>query len=123
MVPIGIKVKKASQVLVLTYEDAEFELSYEFLRVHSPSAEVRGHGGGEGILQFVKKDVGLLAVEPAGNYALKLTFDDGHDTGLYDWNYLRHLCENQTSMWAEYKARLEREGKSRESATINFKAL
>src|SRR5690554_6807610 len=123
MVPIGIKVKKASQVLVLTYEDAEFELSYEFLRVHSPSAEVRGHGGGEGILQFGKKDVGLLAVEPADNYALKLTFDDGHDTGLYDWNYLRHLCENQTSMWAEYKARLEREGKSRESATINFKAL
>src|SRR5690554_1637098 len=123
MVPIGIKVKKASQVLVLTYEDAEFELSYEFLRVHSPSAEVRGHGGGEGILQFGKKDVGLLAVEPAGNYALKLTFDDGHDTGLYDWNYLRRLCENQTSMWAEYKARLEREGKSRESATINFKAL
>src|SRR5690554_1811048 len=123
MVPIGIKVKKASQVLVLTYEDAEFELSYEFLRVHSFSAEVRGHGGGEGILQFGKKDVGLLAVEPAGNYALKLTFDDGHDTGLYDWNYLRHLCENQTSMWAEYKARLEREGKSRESATINFKAL
>src|SRR5690554_3141023 len=123
MVPIGIKVKKASQVLVLTYEDAEFELSYEFLRVHSPSAEVRGHGGGEGILQFGKKDVGLLAVEPAGNYALKLTFDDCHDTGLYDWNYLRHLCENQTSMWAEYKARLEREGKSRESATINFKAL
>src|SRR5690554_6579208 len=123
MVPIGIKVKKASQVLVLTYEDAEFELSYEFLRVHSPSAEVRGHGGGEGILQFGKKDVGLLAVEPAGNYALKLTFDDGHDTGLYDWNYLRHSCENQTSMWAEYKARLEREGKSRESATINFKAL
>src|SRR5690554_2713354 len=123
MVPIGIKVKKASQVLVLTYEDAEFELTYEFLRVHSPSAEVRGHGGGEGILQFGKKDVGLLAVEPAGNYALKLTFADGHDTGLYDWNYLRHLCENQTSMWAEYKARLEREGKSRESATINFKAL
>src|SRR5690554_2520943 len=123
MVPIGIKVKKASQVLVLTYEDAEFELSYEFLRVHSPSAEVRGHGGGEGILQFGRKDVGLLAVEPAGNYALKLTFDDGHDTGLYDWNYLRHLCENQTGMWAEYKARLEREGKSRESATINFKAL
>src|SRR5690554_3187642 len=123
MVPIGIKVKKASQVLVLTYEDAEFELSYEFLRVHSPSAEVRGHGGGEGILQFGKKDVGLLAVEPAGNYALKLTFDDGHDTGLYDWNYLRHLCENQTSMWAECKARLEREGKSRESATINIKAL
>src|SRR5690554_6386047 len=123
MVPIGIKVRKACQVLVRTYEDAEFELSYEFLRVHSPSAEVRGHGGGEGILQFGKKDVGLLAVQPAGNYALKLTFDDGHDTGLYDWNYLRHLCENQTSMWAEYKARLEREGKSRESATINFKAL
>src|SRR5690554_816079 len=122
MVPIGIKVKKASQVLVLTYEDAEFELSYEFLRVHSPSAEVRDHDDDEGILQFGKKDVGLLAVEPAGNYALKLTFDDGHDTGLYDWNYLRHLCENQTSMWAEYKARLEREGKSRESATINFKA-
>lgn len=123
MVPKGIKVKKSSQTLALSYDDAEYELSYEFLRVNSPSAEVRGHGGGEGTLQHGKKDVSLLAVSPVGNYALKLTFDDGHDTGLYDWNYLRHLCLNQDSIWAEYLARLEREGKRRESATINFKAL
>lgn len=123
MVPKGIKVKKTSQVLVLTYDDAEYELPYEYLRVHSPSAEVRGHGGGVGTLQYGKKDVGLLAINPVGNYALKLTFDDGHDTGLYDWNYLRHLCLNQDNIWAEYLARLEREGKSRNSATINYKAL
>lgn len=123
MVPTGIKVNKSSQTLALTYDDAEYQLSYEFLRVNSPSAEVRGHGGGAGTLQHGKRNVGLLSVSPVGNYALKLAFDDGHDTGLYDWNYLRHLCLNQDSIWAEYLARLEREGKSRDSATINFKAL
>lgn len=105
------------------YGDEQFELPYEFLRVYSPSAEVRGHGTGNGVLQTGKKDVGLLRIEPAGNYALKLVFDDGHDSGLYDWAYLRHLCLNQQSLWQDYLGQLAAAGKSRESSQINFKAL
>jgi DUF971 family protein len=123
VIPTSIKVKKNSRCLELTYGDSVHELSYEFLRVYSPSAEVRGHGIGNGVLQTGKKDVVLLRIEPAGNYALKLVFDDGHDSGLYDWNYLRHLCDNQQSLWQEYLDNLAEAGKSRDSAQINFKAL
>lgn len=123
MIPSAIKVKKTSQTLALTYNDGSFELPFEFLRVYSPSAEVRGHMGQGGVLPHGKKDVGLLRIEPTGNYALKLVFDDGHDSGLYDWDYLRHLCLNQTQLWTEYLARLAREGKKRESPVIHFKAL
>jgi len=123
MVPDAIKVKKSSRCVALTYDGCEYELSYEFLRVHSPSAEVRGHGVGNEVLQYGKKDVGLLSMEPAGNYALKLVFDDGHDSGLYDWKYLHHLATHQESLWQEYLERLEKAGKSRESGQINFRAL
>ena len=98
--PSKINVKAGSGIVELTYDgQSQFEpgdsvrcyaLSFEFLRVHSPSAEVRGHGVGNEVLQYGKKDVGLLGMEPAGNYALKLVFDDGHDSGLYDWKYLHH---------------------------------
>lgn len=100
-----------------------YDLPYEFLRVHSPSAEVRGHGVGNEVLQYGKKDVTLLRIEPAGNYALKLVFDDGHDSGLYDWNYLHHLALNQESLWADYLQKLQTAGKSREAATISIKEL
>lgn len=123
LIPKSIKVKKISQSLQLTYSDSTFELPYEFLRVHSPSAEVRGHGVGNDVLQFGKKDVVLLRIEPAGNYALKLVFDDGHDSGLYDWEYLRHLCVNRDTLWQTYLERLQAAGRSRESAQISFKAL
>ena len=123
MIPSAIKVKKSSRCLELRYGEEQFELPYEFLRVWSPSAEVRGHGTGNGVLQTGKKDVGLLRIEPAGNYALKLVFDDGHDSGLYDWAYLRHLCLNQESLWQDYLGQLAAAGKSRESSQINFKAL
>ncbi|GGY52351.1 1-(5-phosphoribosyl)-5-((5-phosphoribosylamino) methylideneamino)imidazole-4-carboxamide isomerase [Bacterioplanes sanyensis] len=123
MIPTSIKVHKTSRTLVLGYEDGQYELSFELLRVYSPSAEVRGHGTGNGVLQYGKKDVGLLRIEPAGNYALKLVFDDGHDSGLYDWNYLRHLCLNQQSLWQEYLQQLEAAGKERSSNEIQFKAL
>lgn len=123
MIPSAIKVKKNSQTLQLTYPDGEFELSYEFLRVHSPSAEVRGHGGGPAVLQYGKQDVVILQIVPTGNYALQLVFDDGHNSGLYDWVYLRYLCDNQHQLWQDYLARLEKAGKQRQSPVINFKAL
>lgn len=123
MIPSSIKVKKASRCLELGYGDDVYQLSFELLRVHSPSAEVRGHGVGNEVLQYGKKDVVLLSMEQAGNYALKLVFDDGHDSGLYDWKYLHHLCLNQESLWQSYLERLQAAGKSRESAQISFKAL
>lgn len=123
MIPSSIKVRKSSRCLELGYNDSSYQLSFEFLRVYSPSAEVRGHGVGNEVLQFGKKDVVLLSIEPAGNYALKLVFDDGHDSGLYDWKYLHHLCLNQDDLWADYLEKLQQAGKQRESASINFKAL
>lgn len=123
MIPSGIKVRKASRCVELSYGDDQYSLSFELLRVLSPSAEVRGHGVGNEVLQYGKKDVGLLRMEPAGNYALKLVFDDGHDSGLYDWKYLHHLCLHQDELWADYLQRLEAAGKQRESAQINFRAL
>ena len=123
MIPEAIKVRKSSRCVVLTYGAVDYELSFELLRVMSPSAEVRGHGAGNEVLQYGKRDVGLLNLEPVGNYALKLTFDDGHDTGIYNWSYLHHLCLNQTTLWQEYLQRLEQSGKSRESSAIAFKSL
>jgi DUF971 family protein len=128
LIPTDIKVRKKSQCLELTYpnndgSDAVYQLSFELLRVYSPSAEVRGHGVGNEVLQCGKKDVTLLNIEPAGNYALKLIFDDGHDSGLYDWKYLRHLCDQQDELWQDYLSRLEKAGLSRESNVIQFKSL
>ena len=127
MIPSNIKVRKKSRCLELTYAETAgeetYQLSFEMLRVLSPSAEVRGHGVGNEILQTGKKDVAILNIEPAGNYALKLIFDDGHDSGLYDWKYLRHLCENQQELWQGYLQKLEDAGSSRESNVIQFKKL
>lgn len=123
MLPSAINVKKNSLTLQLSYPDGTYELPFELLRVLSPSAEVSGHGGKGGQLPYGKKEVRILRIEPAGNYALKIVFDDGHDSGLYDWEYLRHLCLNQADVWADYLERLAAEGKTRESPVINFKAL
>jgi DUF971 family protein len=128
LIPSDIKVRKQSQCLELTYPndsggDDRFQLSFELLRVHSPSAEVRGHGTGNDVLQYGKKEVVLLNIEPAGNYALKLIFDDGHDSGLYDWKYLRHLCENRDELWQRYLKRLGQAGLARDSNVIQFKSL
>ena len=84
---------------------------------------MRGHGVGNEVLQHGKKDVVLLNIEPAGNYALKLIFDDGHDSGLFDWKYLRHLCDNQEQLWQDYLGKLESAGFSRASTVIQFKSL
>lgn len=123
MKPTKIKVLKASRALELSYGLESYRLSFEFLRVFSPSAEVRGHGTGNAVLQSGKKAVGLLRLEPAGNYALKLVFDDGHDSGLYDWRYLKHLCDQKEALWSDYLDQLAVAGASRESQLINFRAL
>ncbi|EXF95031.1 1-(5-phosphoribosyl)-5-[(5-phosphoribosylamino)methylideneamino] imidazole-4-carboxamide isomerase [Pseudomonas fluorescens HK44] len=111
--PSAIKLHKASKTLELQYApDEVYHLSAEFLRVHSPSAEVQGHG--KPILQFGKIGVGLDKVEPAGQYALKLTFDDGHDSGLFTWEYLYQLARRYDALWDDYLAELKAAGKTRD---------
>jgi DUF971 family protein len=105
--PTEIRLKRAERVLVVTFADgAAFELPCEYLRVHSPSAEVRGHGLPEPLLVTGKAGVGILKVEPVGNYAVKLTFDDGHDSGLYSWRFLRELGEQQAENMRRYRERV-----------------
>lgn len=121
-IPTAIQLHKASKVLSLKYGlDEEYRLPAEFLRVHSPSAEVQGHGNP--ILQFGKLGVGLIKVEPAGQYALKLTFDDGHDSGLFTWEYLEQLAQRQTQLWDEYLAELKAAGKSRDPSEQVIKLM
>ncbi|MBN3860963.1 DUF971 domain-containing protein [Pseudomonas frederiksbergensis] len=113
MLPTDIKLHKASKTLTLKYASGEeYHLPAEFLRVHSPSAEVQGHG--KPILQFGKIGVGLSKVEPAGQYALKLTFDDGHDSGLFTWEYLYQLAVRREDLWNDYLAELKAAGKTRD---------
>jgi DUF971 family protein len=107
MRPTSIKLRTKSRVLEVVFDDgARFELPFEYLRVYSPSAEVRGHGPGQETLQLGKHEVGIRAVEPVGHYAVKLVFDDGHDTGLYSWSYLRELGVQHEQKWQQYLARL-----------------
>jgi DUF971 family protein len=117
MTPTNIKLHKQSRQLELLYSDGRgFKLDAEFLRVLSPSAEVRGHGNP--VLQFGKKNVGIIKVEPVGHYAIKLIFDDGHDSGLYSWDYLLDLCEHQEQYWDDYLKTLHAAGKSREPDAV-----
>ena len=117
-IPSNIKLHKKSKTLELIYNETSYELSAEFLRVHSPSAEVRGHGIGNGTLQTGKKFVGISGAEPTGNYALKIIFDDGHDTGLYTWQYLYTLATQQDEYWDSYIKSLEAAGESRDKGLI-----
>jgi DUF971 family protein len=113
--PTEIKLHQASRVLEIGFSDGRtFRLPYEFLRVYSPSAEVRGHGPGQETLQVGKRDVTISSVEPVGHYALRPTFSDGHDTGIYSWDYLYDLGERQDELWARYLKRLEAAGASRD---------
>ena len=113
--PTGIVVHRQSRVLEIAFDDgASFRLPFEFLRVHSPSAEVRGHGPGQEVLQVGKRHVDLLELEPVGNDAVQPRFSDGHSSGLYSWDYLHWLGTNQTSLWETYLERLEAAGASRE---------
>ena len=122
-IPSAIKFHNQSQQLELTWQDESYLLPAELLRVLSPSAEVRGHGKGNEVLQFGKKEVRIKKLEPVGNYALKIHFDDGHDSGLYHWQYLQDLASNQQQHWQGYLDKLHAAGKSRESGNIQFKAV
>ena len=121
-IPTAIKLHKASKTLELHYgADERYTLPAEFLRVHSPSAEVQGHG--KPILQTGKLGVGLSSLEPAGNYALKLCFDDGHDSGLFTWDYLDQLGQRQAQLWDDYLAALSAARQSRDPNESAIKLL
>ncbi len=114
--PTAIKLHQASKVLEIAFSDGrEFRLPYEFLRVHSPSAEVRGHGPGQEVLQVGKRDVTIKEVEPIGHYAIRPSFSDGHDTGIYSWDYLYELGERQEALWQRYLERMTAAGASRDA--------
>lgn len=114
--PTEFKVHQKRRFLEVTFEDGKhFELPFELLRVYSPSAEVRGHGPGQEVLVYGKENVNIKGVEPVGNYAVKLVFDDGHDTGLYSWDIFYDLGENQERYWADYLARLKEAGYERQT--------
>lgn len=101
--PTELQLHQASKVLEVSFDDgSRFELPCEYLRVHSPSAEVKGHGPGQEVLQVNKEEVNITRIEPTGNYAVRLYFDDGHHTGLYTWEYLYELGANQEAYWAKY---------------------
>ncbi|MBP6070344.1 MAG: DUF971 domain-containing protein [Candidatus Accumulibacter sp.] len=116
-IPTEIKLHQKSRILEVSFEGGErFELSYEFLRVFTPSAEARGHGPGQEVLQVGKRDVAIDRVEAVGNYAIRPVFSDGHDSGLYSWDLLYNLGLNRDQLWQAYLDRLEKAHASRDSA-------
>ena len=115
--PTSLTLRTQSRVLEISFDEgSEFSLPFEFLRVYSPSAEVRGHGAGQEVLQTGKRNVAITALEPVGNYAVQPQFSDGHNTGIYSWDYLYWLGSNQARLWEDYLRRLEAAGETRESA-------
>ena len=114
-VPSGLTVRKQSRVLEVTFDEEAFSLPFELLRVYSPSAEVRGHGPGQETLQTGMREVSIDALEQVGNYAVQPHFSDGHNTGIYSWDYLYWLGKNQPQLWEDYLIRLEAAGFTRTS--------
>lgn len=114
--PIDIKLHQASRLLEIKFDNnMECMLSCEFLRVYSPSAEVKGHGPGQEVLQIGKEDINITAIEPVGNYAVRLVFSDGHNTGLYSWDYLYNLARDYEALWLEYLGKLSAAGHVRKN--------
>jgi DUF971 family protein len=114
--PEAMTVHGQSRVLEVTFSDgAQFRIPFELMRIYSPSAEVQGHGPGQEVLQTGKRDVELTALEPIGNYAVQPTFSDGHDTGIFSWDYLYFLGSEQEKLWADYEQRLKQAGMSRDA--------
>ncbi|HEY9033041.1 MAG TPA: DUF971 domain-containing protein [Pseudomonadales bacterium] len=112
--PDSLKIRRGSRLLELHYADGKtLHIPFELLRVCSPSAEVRGHSPAQAVLQYGKAEVLINAIEPVGNYAVQIVFDDGHDSGIYTWDYLYQLGTQQDSLWQEYLAKLQAAGKSR----------
>lgn len=113
--PTEIKLHSKSRVLEISFEDKQFRLPCEYLRVYSPSAEVKGHGPGQEVLQIGKESVNIVSIEPVGNYAVKFIYSDAHDSGIYSWDYLYELGEKRTEKWQDYIDRLADNGTSREA--------
>ena len=114
--PTEIKLHQKSRQMEISFGDGKhFELSYEFLRVYSPSAEVRGHGPGQEVLQIGKKNVDITAIEPVGSYAVQPRFSDGHESGIFSWDYLFFLGSQQDDLWKQYEERLAKKGMSRDA--------
>lgn len=114
--PQSLTVHAKSRVLEVSFSDGNtYRIPFELMRVYSPSAEVQGHGPGQEVLQTGKRDVGLSELEPVGNYAVKPVFSDGHDSGIYSWDYLYFLGSQQAQLWADYEARLTAAGVTRDT--------
>ena len=124
--PVEVKLKQAENILEISFDDGlSFQLSAEFLRVHSPSAEVKGHGPGQEVTVPGKRNVAITRLDPVGNYALRIHFDDGHDTGLYTWAYFYEMGRDQEKLWAEYLGKLAagklgRDGDARVATGLRF---
>lgn len=117
--PTALTVHSKSRFLEVAYSDgAEFKIPFELMRVYSPSAEVQGHGPGQEVLQTGKRDVGVIELEPIGNYAVKPVFSDGHDSGIFSWDYLYHLGSQQDRLWDDYVRRLEAAGALRDAPMV-----
>ncbi|MFY8018224.1 MAG: gamma-butyrobetaine hydroxylase-like domain-containing protein [Inhella sp.] len=113
--PTDITLHQASQRLEISFDDgASFQIPFELMRVYSPSAEVQGHSPEQAVLQVGKRGVGVTALEPVGHYALRPTFSDGHESGLFSWDYLYHLGRDEAKLWADYEIRLAAAGASRD---------
>ena len=118
-IPLKITLRQASSLVAVEFDDGtSFDLPFEYLRVFSPSAEVRGHGPGQAILQTGKENVQITAIEPIGQYAVQFVFDDGHDSGLYTWKHLYDLGTHQAENWQAYLDRLKAAGFSRDSNSV-----
>ena len=117
--PTALTVHSQSRILEVVFSDgAEFKIPFELMRVYSPSAEVMGHGPGQEVLQTGKRDVGVVELEPIGNYAVKPVFSDGHESGIFSWDYLYHLGANEARLWDDYNRRLEAAGMSRDAPMV-----
>ena len=114
-IPTALTVHKASRTLEIAFDDEVFQLPFEFLRVMSPSAEVRGHGPGQETLQTGKRNIDIKGIEPVGHYAIRPVFSDGHDSGLYTWDFLYELCRDHGKLWEGYLQQLEAAGFTREA--------
>lgn len=117
--PTALTVHSQSRILEVAFSDgAEFKIPFELMRVYSPSAEVQGHGPGQEVLQTGKREVGVVELESIGNYAVKPIFSDGHESGIFSWDYLYHLGKNQDQLWSDYNRRLEAAGMSRDAPMV-----
>jgi DUF971 family protein len=117
--PTALTVHSQSRLLEITFSDGvSFRLPFELLRVYSPSAEVQGHGPGQEVLQTGKREVGVVELEPIGNYAVKPVFSDGHESGIFSWDYLYHLGADQEHLWADYNRRLQAAGANRDAPMV-----